>query len=72
MDEMDLFYSILGSVFGLLGLIIVISAIKGCKDLLQAEKEMRSSEQAKVSSLPLVLENNTKLSELISDNQDPV
>ncbi len=72
MDDMDLFYSIIGSVFGILGLIIVISAIKGCRDLLQAEKEMKASEQNKVSSLPLVVENDSKLPKFNSDNEDPI
>ena len=33
---------VLGTIFGVLGIIIILGAIKGCMELLQAEREMKA------------------------------
>lgn len=63
---MDIFYGIIISFFTILVIIIVLGAIKNCKDLVQAEKDMKAESKMKKLTSNIIINMNEEFS------QDPV
>lgn len=65
---------ILGTVFSILGLIIILGAVKSCRELIQAEREMKCNIDNKtkdfISAFTVTGENDISSNDIF--NQDPV
>ncbi len=65
---------VLGSVFSILGLLIILGAVKSCREIIQAEREMKCNIDNRtkefVSAFTEIGENEVSLNNIY--NQDPV
>ena len=61
---------VLGTVFSILGLIIILGAVKSCRELIQAEREMKCNIDNKTIAFTVIGENDISSNDIF--NQDPV
>jgi hypothetical protein len=70
----DITIWVLGSIFSILGLLIILGAVKSCHELIQAEREMKcvidNRTKEFVSAFTEIGENDVSLNDIC--NQDPV
>lgn len=62
---MDTLYILMGSFFTVLFIIIVLGAIKNCKDIIQIEREMKAESKIKKLTSNIILINQDFLEDLI-------